>query len=305
MLETIATGKCCAGGEQDSTLPGFVLIGRGGGISSGSFQSTIQCLINFNIQDLRIMNSNTSILITGATGGIGSEAARECARRGAAVGIHCHTNIDGARELMAALPGDGHRIYQCDISDPAAAENLVQSADEEMGGLDVLVNNAGISQRHDIANIDFQAWQQAWHRIMDTNLTAAANLSFCAATRMLARGGGRIVNVSSRGAFRGEPEMPWYGASKAGMNAMGQSLAQALGPSGVFVYTVAPGFVETEMARRTLDSPAGEGIRNQSPMGRVAQPDEIAKTIGFLAFEAPEFMTGCIIDVNGASYLRS
>jgi NAD(P)-dependent dehydrogenase (short-subunit alcohol dehydrogenase family) len=99
--------------------------------------------------------------------------------------------------------------------------------------------------------------------------------------------------------------MPWYGASKAGMNAMGQSLAQALGPRGVFVYTVAPGFVETEMARVALDSAEGDGIRNQSSMGRVAQPEEIAKTIGFLALEAPEFMTGCIIDVNGASYLRS
>jgi NAD(P)-dependent dehydrogenase (short-subunit alcohol dehydrogenase family) len=99
--------------------------------------------------------------------------------------------------------------------------------------------------------------------------------------------------------------MPWYGASKAGMNAMGQSLAQALGPKGVFVYTVAPGFVETEMAATVLASPEGDSIRNQSSMGRVARPEEIAGTIGFLAFEAPEFMTGCIIDVNGASYLRS
>jgi NAD(P)-dependent dehydrogenase (short-subunit alcohol dehydrogenase family) len=99
--------------------------------------------------------------------------------------------------------------------------------------------------------------------------------------------------------------MPWYGASKAGMNAMGQSLAQALGPKGVYVYTLAPGFVETEMAATVLASAEGDGIRNQSSMGRVAQPEEIAKTIGFLAFEAPPFMTGCIVDVNGASYLRS
>jgi len=99
--------------------------------------------------------------------------------------------------------------------------------------------------------------------------------------------------------------MPWYAASKAGMNAMGQSLAQALGPQGVFVYTVAPGFVETEMAAAVLASAEGDGIRNQSSMGRVARPDEIAATIGFLAFEAPQFMTGSIVDVNGASYLRS
>jgi len=122
---------------------------------------------------------------------------------------------------------------------------------------------------------------------------------------MIERGGGRIVNVSSRGAFRGEPLMPWYGASKAGLNAMGQSLAQALITQNVYVYTVAPGFVETEMAAKILASPEGEQIRAQSPAGRVAQPQEIAKTIHFLAMEAPEFMTGCIIDVNGASYLRS
>ena len=99
--------------------------------------------------------------------------------------------------------------------------------------------------------------------------------------------------------------MPWYGASKAGLNAMGQSLAQALGPKNIFVYTVAPGFVETEMAAKILESREGESIRNQSTIGRVAQPEELGKTIGFLALEAPEFMTGCIVDINGASYLRS
>jgi NAD(P)-dependent dehydrogenase (short-subunit alcohol dehydrogenase family) len=122
---------------------------------------------------------------------------------------------------------------------------------------------------------------------------------------MIPRDGGRIVNVSSRGAFRGEPKMPWYGASKAGMNAMGQSMAQALGPHGVYVYTVAPGFIETEMARETLSSPEGDGIRQQSSIGRVAQPHEVGQIVAYLAMEAPVFMTGCIVDINGASYLRS
>jgi NAD(P)-dependent dehydrogenase (short-subunit alcohol dehydrogenase family) len=251
------------------------------------------------------MTSRVSILITGASGGIGRAAAIECANRGAAIGIHYHNNRKRAEETLAALPGDGHRLYQCDIVDPQAVEALIDQADQEFDGLDVLVNNAGISQRHNIEDIDYATWQDSWRRVVDTNLTGAGNLCFCAAKKMIARSGGKIVNVSSRGAFRGEPLMPWYGASKAGMNAMGQSLAQALGPRGVFVYTVAPGFVETEMAAKVLASPEGEGIRNQSSMGRVAQPEEIASTIGFLAFEAPEFMTGCIIDVNGASYLRS
>ncbi len=251
------------------------------------------------------MASKVSILITGASGGIGRAAAIECANRGAAVGIHYHQNRDRAEATLAALTGDGHRLYQCDIVNPEAVEQLIDQADQDFDGLDVLVNNAGISQRHQFEDIDYATWQETWQRIVDTNLTGPSNLCFCAAKKMIARGGGKIVNVSSRGAFRGEPLMPWYGASKAGLNAMGQSLAQALGPRGVFVYTVAPGFVETEMAAATLASPEGDSIRNQSSMGRVAQPGEIASTIGFLAFEAPQFMTGCIIDVNGASYLRS
>ncbi len=251
------------------------------------------------------MTSRVSILITGASGGIGRAAAIECANRGAAVGVHYHHNRDRAEATLAALEGDGHRLYQCDIVNPEVVAQMIDQADQEFDGLDVLVNNAGISQRHQFEDIDYATWQETWQRIVDTNLTGPSNLCFCAAKKMIARGGGKIVNVSSRGAFRGEPLMPWYGASKAGLNAMGQSLAQALGPKGVFVYTVAPGFVETEMAAATLASPEGDNIRNQSSMGRVAQPEEIASTIGFLAFEAPEFMTGCIIDVNGASYLRS
>ena len=251
------------------------------------------------------MTSSPSILITGASGGIGRAAAIECARRGARIGVHYNGNRERAEETLAALDGEGHQLFQCDITDPQAAQALIDDAAHFFAGLDVLVNNAGVSERQNIAEIDYATWQKSWHRIVTTNLTAAGNLSFCASRKMIARGGGRIVNVSSRGAFRGEPKMPWYGASKAGMNAMGQSMAQALGPHGVFVYTVAPGFVETEMAAAVLASPEGDDIRNQSTIGRVAQPEELGKTIGFLAFEAPEFMTGCIIDVNGASYLRS
>ena len=251
------------------------------------------------------MTARISVLITGASGGIGGAAALECASRGARIGVHYNGNRARAEATLAALPGDGHQLFQCDISDAEAAQQLIEQADEAFGGLDVLVNNAGISQRHRFEDIDYATWRETWQRIVDTNLTAAANLCFCAGQKMIAAGGGRIVNVSSRGAFRGEPLMPWYGASKAGMNAMGQSLAQALGPKGVFVYTVAPGFVETEMAAAVLSSPEGDSIRNQSTIGRVAQPEELGKTIAFLALEAPEFMTGCIVDVNGASYLRS
>jgi NAD(P)-dependent dehydrogenase (short-subunit alcohol dehydrogenase family) len=122
---------------------------------------------------------------------------------------------------------------------------------------------------------------------------------------MIEHGGGRIVNVSSRGAFRGEPEGPAYGASKAGLNAFSQSLAQRLAPHGIFVGVVAPGFVDTDLASRVLDGPDGDAVRAQSPLGRVAKPEEVAHAVLFLASEGSEFSTGTIIDVNGASYLRT
>ena len=153
--------------------------------------------------------------------------------------------------------------------------------------------------------MSYDEWQAAFARIVATNLIAPANTCYVAARHMMAHGGGRIVNVSSRGAFRGEPDQPAYGASKAGLNALSQSLAQHLAPHGVFVTVVAPGFVETDMARARLDGPDGEAIRRQSPLGRVARPEEVAYGVLMLASDDAAFMTGTILDVNGASYLRS
>jgi NAD(P)-dependent dehydrogenase (short-subunit alcohol dehydrogenase family) len=122
---------------------------------------------------------------------------------------------------------------------------------------------------------------------------------------MVAAGGGRIVNVSSRGAFRGEPDHPAYGASKAGLNSLGQSMARALGPHGIYVTTVAPGFVETDMAAPFLEGAGGDAIRAQSPLNRAATPEEVARVVVFLATPGAEYLTGAVVDVNGASYLRT
>ena len=143
------------------------------------------------------MNTGPSILITGASGGIGRAAAIECAGRGARIGVHYNGNRERAEATLAVLAGEGHHLFQCDITDPQAAETLIDDAEQAFGGLDVLVNNAGVSQRHRFEDIDYATWQLSWHRIVTTNLTAAANLSFCAGKKMIARGGGRIVNVSS------------------------------------------------------------------------------------------------------------
>jgi NAD(P)-dependent dehydrogenase (short-subunit alcohol dehydrogenase family) len=246
-----------------------------------------------------------SALVTGASRGIGAAIARLLAGAGFRVGVHYNRSDAAAHQVLQALPGSGHVVLQADIMDAAEAERLVQRSVEAFGRLDVLVNNAGIFESHPVGAVGYGEWQDAWRTTIGTNLLAAANLSFCAARHMMARGGGRILNISSRGAFRGEPDAPAYGASKAGMNAMGQSLARALAPHSVFVFTIAPGWVDTDMAAASLSGPDGDAIRAQSPMHRVATADEIARIALFCAQDAPESMTGAIIDANGASYLRT
>lgn len=245
------------------------------------------------------------VLITGAAQGIGRVVAQQFAAAGARVALHYNTNRVQAEKTLALLECGAHSLIQADITDPDQARQLVETVVREQDRLDILVNNAAIFEAHPIAKVSYEDWQASWRRTLGTNLIGAANVSFCAAQHMMKQGGGRIVNVSSRGAFRGEPDAPAYGASKAGLNAMSQSLAQALAPHNIFVYVVAPGFVETERVAHRLDGAEGDGIRNQSPLNRVAKPEEVARTVLFLASEGTDFLTGCIVDVNGASYLRS
>jgi NAD(P)-dependent dehydrogenase (short-subunit alcohol dehydrogenase family) len=219
--------------------------------------------------------------------------------------LHFSSEEKAVEAVLSALPGEGHIILQADFSETGAAEALAETVLADHGCPDVLVNNAGVFVEHPPAEAGFDIWREAWDRTLAVNLLAPAHLSFLFARAMAECGGGRIVNVSSRGAFRGEPDAPAYGASKAGMNAMGQSMAKALAPAGVLVFTVAPGWVETDMAGGHLDGPEGDAIRRQSPLNRVARPEEIARAVLFLASEAPSYMTGAIVDVNGASYLRT
>ncbi|HEX4947730.1 MAG TPA: SDR family NAD(P)-dependent oxidoreductase [Blastocatellia bacterium] len=245
--------------------------------------------------------TNQIVLVTGTARGIGRAIAQLFAQHGATVALHYHSNRTDAERTLASLPGTDHALFQADLTKPEATQTLVETIVARYGRLNVLVNNAGIYQDHPIASVSFADWQAAWRATIDTNLIGTANLMYWAAQQMMRQGGGRIVNISSRGAFRGEPTAPAYGASKAALNAMSQSLAQALAPHQVFVYVVAPGFVETERVAYKLS----DDIRNQSPLKRVAHPDEVARTVLFLASEGTDFLTGCIVDVNGASYLRS
>jgi len=245
------------------------------------------------------------VLITGASGGIGSVMAAQFADADAKVILHYNGQKEKADSLCNNLNGKGHITVGGDIANPNDIDKIVEQAFSAFGRIDVLVNNAGAYIEHPIGKIDFTEWQSAWAKTINTNLMGPANLTFCVANKMIKQGRGKIINISSRGAFRGEPTATAYGASKAGLNSMGQSLAIALAPHNIFVYTIAPGFVETAMARPHLTGERKKEILNQSPIGRVAKPEEIAKTAVFLASEGTDFLTGCIIDVNGASYLRS
>ncbi|HXW00247.1 MAG TPA: SDR family NAD(P)-dependent oxidoreductase [Anaerolineae bacterium] len=246
-----------------------------------------------------------TVLITGASRGIGRATAIAFAEAGARVALHFNRQSEAAEQVRATLAGSAHILLQADVADPQAVERMTAAAIAELGRLDILVNNAGIYQEHPLAETGYQDWQAAWHETINTNLIGAANVAYCVARHMIERRAGRIINVTSRGAFRGEPTATAYGASKAGLNAFSQSLAIHLAPYNIFVTAVAPGWVETDMAQDALHSPAAEAILNQSPLKRIARPEEVAYTILFLASEGAEFLTGDIIDVNGASYLRS
>ena len=249
--------------------------------------------------------SRPSVLVTGAARGIGRAIAELMAQRGCRVAVHYRRNRAAAEAEAAGLPGGGHQAFGADLSLAGEVARLWQEVTAAFGSIQVLVNNAGVFEQHPLLTTGYAEWQAAWQRTLATNLLGPANLCHCAGNAMATRGGGRVVSISSRGAFRGEPETPAYGASKAGLNALSQSLARALAGQGVYFFVIAPGWVDTEMARPTLAGPGRAGLLAEHPLGRVASPQEVAAAAVFCALDAPPAMTGCIIDVNGASYLRT
>ncbi|MCA6226888.1 MAG: SDR family oxidoreductase [Phenylobacterium sp.] len=236
--------------------------------------------------------SGPHILVTGSTRGIGAAIVEVLSGRGARVVGHGRStegNVLG-EDLEAA--GAGARLW-------------TQALARLDGRIDVLVNNAGVFEAAGVDLPDAE-WEAAWARTLQINLRAAADLSRLAVRHFLDRpGGGRIINVASRAAYRGDSPAHWhYAASKAGMVAMTKSIARGFAARGVLAFAVCPGFTLTGMAEDYLASRGGETLLADIPLGRVADPEEVAAAVAFLTLEAPASMTGAILDINGASYVR-
>jgi NAD(P)-dependent dehydrogenase (short-subunit alcohol dehydrogenase family) len=263
------------------------------------------------IDDARRMSApRRGVLITGASGGIGRATALGFAARGDRVAVHFGRDRASAEATLALLPGAGHAIVQADLADPDAARALVDDAVGAVGELDVLVNNAAAAPSggnvHRPDDGTFEDWAAAWQLMVQVNLLGAAHASWAFARHLIAREApGAIVNVGSRGAFRGEADHPAYAATKAALHALGQSLALALAPHGISVTSVAPGFVSTDRQQSKLAGASGAALRSESPFGRVASPDDVAAAILHLASPEARWSSGAVLDVNGASYLRT
>ena len=231
----------------------------------------------------------TSILLTGSSRGIGAAIADALTRDGVTLIGH------GTRSGVPA-----------DFADPAAPARLWGEALARAdGAIDVLVNNAGVFEDNPLDR-PHDEWVADWERTMRVNLTASAELCRLAVLHWRERGvGGRIVNVASRAAYRGDSPAHWhYAASKAGMVAMTKTIARAYAADGVLAFAICPGFTMTGMAEDYLSSRGGDKLLADIPLGRVATPEEVAEVARFLAFDAPPSMTGAVLDVNGASYVR-
>jgi NAD(P)-dependent dehydrogenase (short-subunit alcohol dehydrogenase family) len=230
-----------------------------------------------------------TILLTGSSRGIGAAIHQTLTATGAAVIGH------GTRTGIAA-----------DFSDPAAPAALWEAAlAQANGAIDVLINNAGVFEASALDQ-PHGDWVADWERTQRINLTAAAELCRLAVLHWQQRGsGGRIVNVASRAAYRGDSPAHWhYAAAKAGMVAMTKTIARGYARDNILAFAICPGFTMTGMAEDYLSSRGGEQLLADIPLGRVAAPEEIADVARFLALDAPPSMTGAVLDVNGASYVR-
>jgi NAD(P)-dependent dehydrogenase (short-subunit alcohol dehydrogenase family) len=252
---------------------------------------------------MRIDLSGTTALVTGGSGGIGEAISQELHECGARVAVHYNTGREKAEE-MASSYGEGCEAFAADLSAAAGARELFSSVLDSFGRLDLLVNNAGI-----FAPAPLQAgygdWLDNWNRTIGVNLTAAGILCREAIVHFRTLGGGRIVNISSRAAFRGETaDYLAYAASKGGMISLSRSIARSFGKDNIKSFSLAPGYVRTPMTSEYLDIHEEEMIEGELALGEMTGPGDVAPVVAFIASGRLDHATGCTIDINGGSYMR-
>jgi NAD(P)-dependent dehydrogenase (short-subunit alcohol dehydrogenase family) len=224
-----------------------------------------------NVLDL----TNRIVLITGASRGIGRETALQMAEAGALLGLNYHHSELAIRSLVAEIGDERCIAVRADIGDPSDTEAMVNAVIRRFGRIDILVNNAAVFDLNRFEGDDYEAWRHGWRKTFDVNVFGAANAAYLAMRSMRANGGGKIINVASRAAFRGETEFADYGASKAALVNLTRSIARACAKDNIVASCVAPGFIETEMAHAELAAHRDE-IVGQIPLRRVGTPADVA-----------------------------
>jgi 3-oxoacyl-[acyl-carrier protein] reductase len=246
---------------------------------------------------------NEVVLVTGGSGGIGEAICRRLAGSGATVAVHYHTGKVRAERLVESVQGES-AAFSADLSDPRNAVKLFGDVVGTFGKIDVLVNNAAVFLQCPV-ELGSERWLGQWERTMAVNLTSCAALCHQAINHFKERGGGRIIHIASRAAFRGETEEYLaYAASKGGMISLSRSIARSFGTHNIKSFVIAPGWVRTGMTEEFLKRHEGYVIENELSLGEITAPDDIAPLVVFIAGGMMDHATGCTIDVNAGSYMR-
>lgn len=243
-----------------------------------------------------------SILLTGGSRGIGAACVRALHAQGASVAFTYNRDASAAQQICRDL-GERVTAIQCDLANHAALPQLVETAAARFGSIETLINNAATFDENPFFGNTYEAWRAGWERTFAVNVFGAAHLTYLVLQHMRERSGGRIINIASRAAHRGELTFADYGASKAALVNLTKSIARSCAGENIVSIAIAPGFIETEMAAEELARRRDE-IEGEIPLGRVGSPADVASIVAFFAGGAGDYANGATIDVNGGSYVR-